>query len=242
MDEIRGMSTCQWVHPDSVVDTRCVLTWRLVRGGKDVKARFAAKGCREPDLRGSPVETSGRARLRASRPQVISRGALKRWNIWSLNIKNALSQADGFGREVFVRAPLGWGPKTAYRIRKLRAPASGLKKASAAFQRTLGRYLLNSGASLSRAGLKFQVSSPEPRLNFVFRKSCEVAGAITTHTDDILGRSGLDLLFKVCGLLKYRFGDLKVQEDGSHLCVWGMRCPGRPISRFSWPRRSLRKG
>ena len=78
----------------------------MAEGEKCVKARLAAKGFQDPDLKDGLVETSGCVSLRSSRLQVISLSAIRKWKLWSLDIKNACSQADGFERDVFLRAPM----------------------------------------------------------------------------------------------------------------------------------------
>ena len=72
---------------------------------------------------------------------------------------------------------------------------------------------MNSVESLSRVGLRFEVSSFGPRLYFVFRKSGGAVGAAATPTGDILGCGEPDLLLKVRRFPKKRFGKLKVQEE-----------------------------
>ena len=78
---------------------------------------------------------------------------LKKWGIRGLHIKDAFLQADGFGHEVFLRAPAAWDPESTHRVRKLRAPAYGLNAAPAPFHGALQRYLLSSAGSLGRVGL-----------------------------------------------------------------------------------------
>ena len=60
-----------------VVDTRWVLTWKMVEGKQCIKARLAAKGFQDPDLQEGLVDTSGCVSLRSSHLQVISLSALK---------------------------------------------------------------------------------------------------------------------------------------------------------------------
>ena len=88
-----------------LVDTRCVLTWKEVDGVKTVKARLVAKGFQGPDLRLGSVDIAGCVSRRSSHLQVIPLGALLKWPLWSLVIKDAFFQAAGFDREIFLRAP-----------------------------------------------------------------------------------------------------------------------------------------
>lgn len=68
--------------------------------------------------------------------------------------------------------------------------------------------------SLIMAALKFQVSSFDPCLHFVFDPSGGAVGALATHIDGVLGRGGPDVLAEV---RKYRwaaerrFGVLRFQ-------------------------------
>ena len=87
--------------PKQLVDTRWVLTWEMAEGKKCVKARIAAKGFQDPDLKDGLAETSGCVSLRSSRLQVISPSAIRNGKLWGLDIKNAFLQADGFERDVF---------------------------------------------------------------------------------------------------------------------------------------------
>ena len=99
-----------------MVDTRWVLTWKLVDGKRTVKARLVARGFQDPDLAAGLVDTSSCVSLRSSHLQVISLSALKQWKLWSLDIKNAFLQADPFPREVYLHAPLEWCPKNPNRV------------------------------------------------------------------------------------------------------------------------------
>ena len=81
------------------------MNWKMAIGEEDVRARIVAEIYEGPDLQGSSVDTSGCASLRSSHLRVISLRALRKWNFWSLGIKNAYLQADGFGRGVFLRDP-----------------------------------------------------------------------------------------------------------------------------------------
>ena len=116
----------------------------MVDGKTCVKARLVAKGAQDPDLQERLMDTSGCVSLRSSHLRVISLSAIQKWELWSLGIKNAFSQADGFGRDVFLHAPNAWGPPRQGRAWKLEAPAFGLNDAPAAFRCFLKRHLLNS--------------------------------------------------------------------------------------------------
>ena len=102
-------------------------------------ALWVPKGYRGPDLEDGMVGMSGRVSLGSSHPQVLCLGAIGKWAIWILDIKNASVQAGGFRRDVFLRAPPGWDPNGARRIRKLQAPAYGLADRLAASRKSLQR-------------------------------------------------------------------------------------------------------
>ena len=148
----------------SVVDTRWVLTWKDIDGCRAVKARLVARGFQDPDLAEGLVDTSSCVALRSSHLQVISLSALKRWRLWSLDIKNAFLQADPFTRDVFLQAPDEWRPRNSGRFWKLNAPAYGLNDAPVEFHKTLKRYLSQTDASLKLVGLRFETSSLDPCL------------------------------------------------------------------------------
>ena len=89
------------VAPSKVVaDSRCVLTWKMADGKRDVKALLAAKGYRDPDLKGDFVKTSGRAILRFSHRQEASLVAAKKWGLRCSGIRDASPRSDNFNREV----------------------------------------------------------------------------------------------------------------------------------------------
>ena len=62
-----------------VAGARWVLTWKVVDGVKTVKARLAAEGRQDPDLKDGLVETSGCVSMQASHLQVVSLAALRGW-------------------------------------------------------------------------------------------------------------------------------------------------------------------
>ena len=78
----------------------------MADGKQEVKARLVAKGYQNPAWGTGLMETSGCVSPHSSHLQVISLIALKKWNLWSLEIKNALLQADGCDRGVCPRASL----------------------------------------------------------------------------------------------------------------------------------------
>ena len=126
----------------------------MAYGKKCVKARLVAKGFQDPDLKEGLVDTSGCVSLRSSHLQLVSLSAIRKWELWSLDIKNAFLQADGFDRDVFLHAPAEWGPTCTTRVWKAKAPAFGLNDALAASRRPLERYLLSSGVSMESVGLR----------------------------------------------------------------------------------------
>ena len=97
---------------------------------------------------------------------MISLSAIRKWKLWSLDIKNAFLQADGFVRVVFLHAPEEWNPDMVCRVWKLMAPAYGLNDAPVAFHRSLKRHLLNKDLSMERAGLFCVSSTFDPCLFF----------------------------------------------------------------------------
>ena len=86
-------------------DARWVLTWKFFEEQKTVKARLVARGFQYPDLADGLADTSSCVSMRSSHLQVISLGALKKWTLRSLDIKNPVLQADPFHREVHLHAP-----------------------------------------------------------------------------------------------------------------------------------------
>ena len=148
----------------------------MVEGVKTVKAHLVATGYQGPDLK-----LSGSASLRSSHLQAISLAALRGWGLWSIDIKNAFLQADGFGRVVFIQSPPEWLPADFRRIWTLNAPAYGLNDAPAAPHRSLERYLANETHSLQAAYLRAEASKFDPRLFFVYRRSGLAVGVVTTH-------------------------------------------------------------
>ena len=134
----------------------------MANGRKCVKARLVAKGPQDPDSREGLANTSGCVSLRSSHLQVVSLSAVREWELWSLDIKNAFLQADGFERDVVLHAPLEWGPPRQKRVWKLKAPAYGPNDAPAAFHRSLKRYILNPDLSVKNAGLRCKAPTFDP--------------------------------------------------------------------------------
>ena len=184
-----------------VVDTRWVLTWKDLEGKRTVKARLVARGFQDPDLVEGLVDASSCVSLRSSHLQVISLSALKKWKLWSLDIKNAFLQADPFPRGVYLHAPCEWCPR-----------AHSRNDAPVEFRKTLQRYLVKSTESPKLVGLRFETSKLDPCLYTVFTGSDEAVGTVSTHIDDILGCGAPGVLDRSRQYLEHRFGALKVQE------------------------------
>ena len=194
------------------MDTRWVLTWKDLEGKRTVKARLVARGFQDPDLAAGLVDTSSCVSLRSSHLQVISLSALKKWKLWSLDIKNAFLQADPFSREVYLHAPREWCPRAHSQIWRLNAPAYGLNDAPVEFHKTLKRYLVKSTESPKLVSLRFETSKLDPCLYTVFTGCDEAVGTFSTHNDDILGCGAPGVLDRTRQYLEHRFGALKVQE------------------------------
>ena len=94
----------------------------MVDGRESVKARLVAKGYQDPDLREGIVATSGGVTIRSSHLQVTLICADAKWNLRTLDIKNASLLADGFPRHVFRHAPTEWEPLRGDRVREPKAP------------------------------------------------------------------------------------------------------------------------
>ena len=92
--------------------------------------------------------TAGCVSWRALHLQVISCSALEKLELRSVDIRNALSQADAFQLEVHLQAPLGLNLMRKQRLWKLKAPAFGFGRAPAAFYKKLHGYLLRGGDCL----------------------------------------------------------------------------------------------
>ena len=152
---------------------------------------------------------------RSSHLQLISLGAPKKWPRWNLDIKNAFPQASGSDRGTYLRARCERNSKGGRRVSRLRAPTHRLNAAPVALHRTPRNYVANSVESLSRGGLRFEVSSSGMRQYIIFRKSGRAVGLITTHTDDILGCGEPDLPLEARCFSGKRFGKLKVQDRPS---------------------------
>ena len=94
----------------AISGTRWVLRWQMVDGRRDVEAGFAAKGYQNPDLGTGLVETSGCVGIWPPHLRAIPLRALKKWQLSSLDIKNAFFQANGPDGAVYLRAPSEWDP------------------------------------------------------------------------------------------------------------------------------------
>ena len=146
---LRSREPCEWrklgvpepvknaAPSGALVDTRWLLSWRTVEGGRDVMARLVAKRYQGPDVVAGLVQTPGRGSLGSPHIQVISLSALQEWNLRRLRNKNALPWAGGLDREVYLRAPPGRGPHRAGRVWRLRVLADGSDGVPAACYATL---------------------------------------------------------------------------------------------------------
>ena len=164
-----------------------------------------ASGHQDPDLRGGLVGAAGCVSLRSSHLQVISPCAIRKSNAWSLDIKNAFSQVDGFGRDGCLQAPVGWEPWRSDRIWKLKASAYGLNDAPVAFHRSLMRQILNSEAPMKHVGLRRQASTFESCVFLILRGAGRALGAFATHFDGVLGRGEPDVLPEIREYLEQHF-------------------------------------
>ena len=160
------------------------------------KARLVAKSYQDPDPRMGNAEIAGRESRRSSHLHVIYLGALRKWPLWSLDVKDACLQADGFGCDAYLRAPWKWNSADPCRVWKLRKPAHGSNGAPVAFRRSSREYVVNSVSSLPTVGPRFEVSSLDPCLYFVYRNTGSAVGVLTAQMDAILGCGECDLLAK----------------------------------------------
>ena len=186
-----------------IADTRWVLTWKSVEGGRTVKARTVAPGL---------VGASSCVRLRSSHLQVVSLSALKKWKLWSLDIKNASLRADPSPREDYLHAPLKWCPKNPNRAWNLNDPVYGLNDAPSEFRKTLKRYLLQSETSLKLVGPRFEVSALDPCLSVVYNSEMEAAGVLSSHIDAIMGCGAPGVLDRTRYYLEQRLGPVEIQK------------------------------
>ena len=73
----------------------------MVAGAKDVEARLVAMELPEPGSEGRPRRNPWACEPPRSSPLGHIPGHSEKWGIWSLDIRDAFSQVDGFGRDVF---------------------------------------------------------------------------------------------------------------------------------------------
>ena len=158
----------------------------------------------------------------------MSLGALEDWKIWSLEVKSALRQADGFGREVYVRAPCEWNSRAVAVFGNWRPLRTALMMPRRHLIGPMRNYLVNSMRSPSAVGLRFEVSSFDPRLYFVFRTSGGAVGAIGTHIDDILSCGEADLSHRAGAFWEHDLG--KCRFTGSPLRAWAWNWRAGAIS------------
>ena len=72
---------------------------------KQAKPDWVARWYQDPDLRLGNVDIAGCVSRRSSHSQVRSLGAPTKWQLCSLDIKNACVHEDGLDRGVFLRDP-----------------------------------------------------------------------------------------------------------------------------------------
>ena len=127
------------------------------------------------------VDVAGRVSRRSSHLRLVSLGGMGKWPLRSLDIEYTLLQADGFDREVCLRAPRERNSANIRRVCKLRAPAYELSDAPVAFHRPLRNYLVNPGESPFSGGLRFEAPSSDPRMYLIDRKPGKAVRVITTY-------------------------------------------------------------
>ena len=110
----------------------------------------------------------------------------------------------------------------------------GVASRVAASRKTLECYPLQEQDLLALVGLEFRASAPDPCLYFVFRPKGGAVGALTTNTDDALGRGETDVLRSARNYSEIRFGYLDLQ--GRKFAHVGMEVA--QAADFSRPRQS----
>ena len=110
------------------VQTRWVLSWKMVDGHKGVKARLVAEGYQDAYLRGGVVDATGCVSPRPPHLKATSLCADRNLKLGSLVIENAFLQVDGLTRDVFLQAPMESELSRPSCARKLKEPASGLNR------------------------------------------------------------------------------------------------------------------
>ena len=151
-----------------VVRARWVLTPEMADGHKSVEAGLAAKGFQDPGPQAVTADASGRVSPRLSPLQASSLCAIKKWMLWSLDVKNAFLRADGFTRDALLQAPIECEPLRCALIWKLKTPAFRLDDAPLACHRDLEKHLLNSDESVKQVRLPCHVLAFDTCLLFIF--------------------------------------------------------------------------
>ena len=97
-------------------------------------------------------------------------------------------------QQAHVNAPPERMPSNSNCVRRLRAPAYGLKGAPVVFYKTLDTYLLDAKAAGERMDHIIKVSAFRPCPHYMPRTDGHSAEALATRSDDILGRGGQKVL------------------------------------------------
>ena len=111
------------------------------------------------------VETSGCVSLRPPHFPVASMRAAKKWSLWSLDVGSAFFQPGNFDREVYLRAPPGWGLKGPRSLWRSQALTFVMNDAP-------NGYMLRERDFLAMGSLRFRAST----LYFVFRAGGKAVG------------------------------------------------------------------
>ena len=96
--------------------SRRILPWDMVDGRTHVKARPVAKDYQDPVSKEGQEESPCCASLRSSHLQILLLGALKKWELCTVDVRNAFSQPDDFTREGYLRATTEWNARGSKRI------------------------------------------------------------------------------------------------------------------------------
>ena len=208
-------------------------------GEKCVKARLAAKGYQDPNLKNGNVDASGRVSFHFFHLQLSTLGAIRKRRIWSLDVKNAFPRADGF-----VGISLHELPRSGvHRMRNvfgncIRRPSVWVMR----LWHVMGRYesyKVGSVESSAKVGLRFRISSLIRVCNSSFDGGVEQLASSPLILMIFLGAASRTFPPKFEPFRKYRFGTAQAQE--SSFVHVGAGLPQERDFSVGWTREEIPK-
>ena len=208
------------------ISMRWVVTWKDspksspgLPSNKTIKARLAARGFENPEVKNKTLINSALMAGRGSNLLLLSLAALRKWTVEQMDVSGAFLKSDPIQRLVWLQPPLEANLRST-RVWRANKAIYGLADGPSYFFKTLDRFLREDEVWTNQAGFIFQPTEVEPCLYKITEYSLaggdprefppgNVIGLMTTHVDDILIAGNAHVVNLVGEILDIRFDKLK---------------------------------